>query len=366
MASLGSLTNIPRTPTGSSSGRVPVTAAGGITWEELRKKAYSRLHERLDPKRNKHRPISILRQESIRAIEQFFDSEYPLVVKDDRIRLVDEILDETIGFGPLETLFRDATIQEVLVLTLNQIIVRRGDAWIPVSVSFRDTAHHRLILSRVIEQGEPMTTGTNSQSSFDVKLANGFRAIIVSPPEVMDLMPLISFTRFSGNPSSQMIKMPAPRVQNESIDVGHPSDVATPAPRRGSPGDPMSSPRLGQSSIAGPRSGVGLLGGYAPSESPAPSQKISVSMTTRKPAEAGPNSGIFGNDPYSKMRGRITQRLIAKIAAAGVYDIQQIPKGEMQRIVAQMVEEANLNDKLHLDAVETSRMTLEILTAMQV
>ena len=86
----------------------------------------------------------------------------------------------------------------------------------------------------------------------------------------------------------------------------------------------------------------------------------------RNTVDAGPNSGIFGNDPYSKMRGRITQRLITKIAAAGVFDIQQIPKGEMQRIVSTMVEEANANDKLNLDPTEASRMILEILTAMQV
>ena len=126
MTNTGLHTPATRSPDEISSGRTVVTGTGGVTWDELRKKAHARLVERVDPVRNKHKPISILRQESRRTLEQFLEAEYPYVVKDDRGKLVDEVLGEAVGLGPLEELFRDETVFEILVLAPNQIIARRG------------------------------------------------------------------------------------------------------------------------------------------------------------------------------------------------------------------------------------------------
>ena len=371
MTNAGLLTSATRPADGNSFGRSAVAGTGGVSWDDLRKKAHARLVERVDPVRNKHKPISILRQESRRTLEQFLEAEYPYVVKDDRGKLVDEVLGEAVGLGPLEELFRDETVLEILVLAPNQIIARRGVNWLPASVAFRDANHLRTILTRTLEQGESVLVGTDAKSAFDVKLPNGFRAIAVIPPAVMDLIPLVAFTRTTAITGSAVVATPNPRTAGVGNPMQSPLSgshvFATPAPRGASAIVTTPGPRSGPNLTTGPRSGAGLLAGSVfANDSIGSSSGIMATPAPRNPVEAGPNSGIFGNDPYSKMRGRITQRLITKIAAAGVYDIQQIPKGEMQRIVSTMVEEANANDKLNLDATEASRMILEILTAMQV
>ena len=241
----------------------------------------------------------------------------------------------------------------------------------PTSVILRDAAHLRTMLDRMIEQGEPMFAGSVSKAAVDVKLPNGFRVMAVVPPEVMNVAPVVSFVRFSHLPASHVVNTPAPRMLGNGSPMSSPavgSNVfATPAPRNHSGIATTPAPRSGTVTNVCPRSGVGLHGGTVlSSEAPKVSSTILGMAATSRAASDAQNSGIYGNDPYSKMRGRITQRLITKIAAAGIYDIQQIPKAEMQRIVSTLVAEANSNDKLNLEASEQSRLTLEILTAMQV
>jgi pilus assembly protein CpaF len=349
------------------SGRFVVSAAGGLTWDELRKRAHARLAERVDPVRNKHKPISILRQESRRTLEQYLDAEFPYLSIPERVRLIDDVLGEAIGLGPLEELFRDDAVREVLVLAPNQIIARRGETWLPTSLSFRDAAHLRATVARAIEQGEPVVPG-ESRAAIDVRLANGFRAVTVLPPDILDVEPVIAFARLAPAGASSVISTPTPRAGGGSAyqsPTAGSGVVPTAAPRGGSGlvGTPAPRSATGLLAGSGPRSGTGLLGGPSSTGNAIPSSSLIGTPAPRRPSD-GPVSGV-GTDPYAKIRGRITQRLIAKIAAAGIYDIQQIPKSEMQRIVLTMVEEANATDRLGLGAAEASRLTLEILTGMQ-
>lgn len=350
------------------SGRFVVSAAGGLTWDELRKRAHGRLTERVDPARNKHKPLSILRQESRRTLEQYLDAEFPYLAIPERVRLIDDVLNEAVGLGPLEELFRDDAVREILILAPNQVIVRRGDNWLPTSVTFRDPTHLRATIARMVEQGEPVIPG-ESKAAVDVRLANGFRAVTVLPPEVMGVEPVVAFARAVPAGASSVVNTPAPRggsgnpYQTPSSGSGI---IMTPAPRGGSGLIATPAPRstAGLLGTAGPRSGAGLLGGSVVAGDAIPSSSVIATPGPRRTTD-GPAS-VVGSDPYAKIRGRITQRLIAKIASAGIYDIQQIPKAEMQRIVSSMVEEANLTDRLNLDPSEASRLALEILTGMQV
>ena len=370
MATAGPLPPATRPPGVNSVGRVPVAGAGSHSWDDLRKKAHSRLVERVDPARNKHKPISILRQESRRTLDQYFEAEFPYVLKEERAKLIEEVLGEAVGLGLLEELFRDEAVQEILILAHNQIITRRGEQWLPSSITFRDAAHFRTILTRTIEQGESLLIASNANASFDVRLPNGFRVVAVIPPAVMDLNPMVAFTKCPVPSGSHVVAVPGPRMGGGGSPHQSPTTssslLSSPTPKWGSAVVTTPGPRSSTNLTSSPRSGVGLFGGQgSATESVHPSSAILSTPAPRKPADQGPNSGIYGNDPYSKIRGRITQRLISKIASAGVYDIQQIPKAEMQRIVSTMVEEANARENLGLSAAEQGRLTLEILTAMQ-
>jgi hypothetical protein len=352
-------------PVRAADGKRAVAGAGGLTWDDLVKKAQRRIAERIDPVRNKHKPLSILRQEAKRAVEQYFETEFPYVPKDDRAKLTDDVLSDALGLGPLEELFRDESVKEILLLGPSSVIVRKDENWTPASVFFRDREHLRTVVLRTVDQGEPFHPGQTFKSGVDVKLPNGFRVVGIVPPEVMDVMPTVAFVRWA-SPASGVVATPGPRGAATGSTMQSPtgsSVLSSPVARGGSGVSMTPGPR--QVAYATSRSGAGLLGG-SPTVTESSAAASSVLATPAPRGESGPNSGIFGNDPYAKMRGKITQRLITKIAAAGIYDLAQIPKAELKRIVTAMVDEANANDKLNLDATESGRLTLEIIAGMQV
>src|SRR5665811_2452348 len=67
-----------------------------------------------------------------------------LVEKD---RVIEEILDEVFGLGPLEPLLQDPTISDILVTTPHLVYVERGGKLYRTPVEFKDDAH----LLRIIE-----------------------------------------------------------------------------------------------------------------------------------------------------------------------------------------------------------------------
>jgi pilus assembly protein CpaF len=367
MKSFGSISNsTAKTEALTAIPRVTATASTTTTWEEMRRKACQRLSSICDPARNRHKPVSLQRQESRRSLEQFLDLEYPNLSKYDRTRLIDDTLADAIGLGPLEELFRDESVLEILILAPHQVIVRRGENWLPTSNVFRDSEHYRRTITRMIDQSEPVILGSDAKAGVDVKLGNGFRAVAVVPPSVMDLNPFVTFVRAAL--STNIGNAPA----NRSTGAGTPppsgsgSSVFSFPPTRGSsviasPGS-RSSIALGGTPTNGPKSGTNV---GASSDSVLSSSNLAASGSTIRTGSEARTTSNPSNDPYSRIRTKLTQRLISKFAAAGIYDVQRIPNAELVRIVSTMVEEANTEDRLELDVTEISRLSLEILTAMQ-
>lgn len=285
--------------------------ASGPGLDELRKKAHARLAERVDPARARFKPLSLLRQEARRALETFFDQDFSRIPKADRDRTIEDVVCE--AYGPLEELFRDETVKEFLVLTAKSVIVRKNDVWTPASIFFRDDAQMRRTVVRLAEQGERTSIGPAAEAAWEVRLANGFRMTAVLPPEVMDTPPMAVFVRLTASAAPA----PAPAEGLSKIN-------ATPAPRT-------------------PRPGSGVVG------TPAPALGLSG---THKP------------DPLSRYRQRVTSTLVSKLAAAGVFDVAAIPGGELHRIVAAVVADTNVIDRLGLSESDCDRLTLEILSGM--
>src|SRR5436305_14027766 len=73
---------------------------------DVRRRAHARLAEKIDPVRCRHKPLSILRAEARRIVETLLDSDAPSLSGAERERLIEDVLAESIGLGPLEELFR--------------------------------------------------------------------------------------------------------------------------------------------------------------------------------------------------------------------------------------------------------------------
>jgi pilus assembly protein CpaF len=321
---------------------------------ELARKAHAVLADRFPPFKVRHKPLSILRQEGRRALEQLFDADYAFVPKPDRDKLIEDILGEADGFGPLEELFRDDAMKEVMVLAAGQVIGRRGSGWTPTSVQFRDAVHLRRYLQRLADTCEPTGVGGLPTAGFDVRLPNGFRAIGMLPPEVLELPPTALFARGeAGDP-------PPPPPFRSGVIGNRPRAAPSPHADGGSSAMPVTSTQRQPAWIAH-ATPARPIPGLSSTTVPAFSGPLPV------PAERVPpnRSGVIPPpDPFDRIRQRVTERIVRKCAAAGVFDLRGIPTQDLQRVITAHLEEANASDKFGLDDTTIQRLTLEILTGM--
>jgi len=65
-------------------------------------------------------------------------------------RICREVLHEVFGLGPLEPLLQDASISDILVNTHRQVYIERGGMLELTSVVFKDAAHLRHIIDKIV------------------------------------------------------------------------------------------------------------------------------------------------------------------------------------------------------------------------
>src|SRR6516225_1949733 len=138
-----------------------------------------------------------LRVEVRRAAEELCRRSSDLLSLSERERLVNEVLDETFGLGPLEPLMRDPTITDIMVNGPKVTYVERKGRIERVDVAFNDERHLLQIVQRIagrigrrVDETCPMV---------DARLADGSRVNAVIPPLALDGT-LLSIRRFGARP----------------------------------------------------------------------------------------------------------------------------------------------------------------------
>src|SRR3954464_14071874 len=117
-----------------------------------------------------------------------------LVEKD---RVIEEILDEVFGLGPLEPLLQDPTVSDILVTTPHLVYVERGGKLYRTPVEFKDDAHLLRIIEKVVSRVGRRVD--ESSPLVDARLPDGSRVNAAIPPVAVD-GPLLSIRRFGRDP----------------------------------------------------------------------------------------------------------------------------------------------------------------------
>jgi pilus assembly protein CpaF len=113
-----------------------------------------------------------------------------LVEKD---RVIEEILDEVFGLGPLEPLLADPTVSDILVTTPHLVYVERAGKLYRTPVEFKDDAHLLRIIEKIVSRiGRRVD---ESSPLVDARLPDGSRVNAAIPPVAVD-GPLLSIRRF--------------------------------------------------------------------------------------------------------------------------------------------------------------------------
>jgi len=112
-------------------------------------------------------------------------------------RICREVLHEVFGLGPLEPLLQDPTITDILVNTHRQVYVERGGLLELTNVVFKDSAHLRHIIDKIVSNVGRRVD--ESSPMCDARLDDGSRVNVVIPPLAID-GPIMSIRRFGRTP----------------------------------------------------------------------------------------------------------------------------------------------------------------------
>jgi pilus assembly protein CpaF len=130
-------------------------------------------------------------------VDRFLASSNVAVTREERNRLVEEVLAEIEGFGPIEPFLADPTITEVMVNGPNQIYIERGGKIELVDATFIDDQHVLRIIDRIIT---PLGRRIDQTSPrVDARLPDGSRVNAIIEPLSL-IGPVITIRKFSAKP----------------------------------------------------------------------------------------------------------------------------------------------------------------------
>jgi pilus assembly protein CpaF len=138
-----------------------------------------------------------LRLEVRRAAEDMCRRSSDLLSLAERERLVNEVIDETFGLGPLEPLMRDPTITDILINGPKTVYVERRGRLQRATVAFHDDRHLVQIVQRIV--GRVGRRVDETTPMVDARLPDGSRINAIIPPLALDGA-LVSIRRFGSRP----------------------------------------------------------------------------------------------------------------------------------------------------------------------
>src|SRR6202011_998541 len=124
--------------------------SGADRWFEIKSQVHAKLLNALTVEQLKD-----LNKESVRGqigsvVEKLIMDEALPMTMGEREKLIEEILDEVFGLGPLEPLLKDPSISDIMVNGFDNVYIERAGRVVDTNVRFKDNAHVRMIIERIV------------------------------------------------------------------------------------------------------------------------------------------------------------------------------------------------------------------------
>jgi pilus assembly protein CpaF len=168
------------------------------TWLDLEDQLHARLSDQLEAELESGQLRAVPEPEALRTRVQSLVADTPAVVSSsDAERLVQAVIDRVVGLGPLEPLLADPTITEIMVNDPAHVFIEREGRIEPCSVRFRDEAHLRHVIDRIVA---PLGRRIDESSPLvDARLPDGSRVNAIIPPLTLG-GPVLTIRKFSRQP----------------------------------------------------------------------------------------------------------------------------------------------------------------------
>ena len=171
--------------------------------EQLKIDLHRKLIDRLDlAALERVKDEAVLATQIRHAVGEFLRNEPTPLSAAEREEVVEQILYEVTGLGPIEPLFRDATITDILVNGPKDVYVERRGRLSRMPQVFRDDAHLLAVIDRIVSRVGRRVD--ESSPMVDARLPDGSRVNAIIPPLSLD-GPVLSIRRFGAGISVQQL-----------------------------------------------------------------------------------------------------------------------------------------------------------------
>jgi len=150
---------------------------------QFKREVHRKILDRLE------RGTTFSRDELSRRVETMVDNildteRIPDYIEQGRDELRRDILENILGFGPIEEFLRDPDVDEVMVNTFDQIWIEKFGKLHRTDRRFLDDTHLRLVIERMLR---PIGKTVNDLNPFaDGRLEDGSRINVIIPPLAID------------------------------------------------------------------------------------------------------------------------------------------------------------------------------------
>ena len=193
--------------------RLPAAPARD-TFRDLKSRIHDRLLAELDPKMDVSKTDEVRRN-----IEEMFDAlltqESLILTRADRQRLLEQIVAEILGYGPIEPLLADDTVTEVMVNGPNVVYLERAGRIEPTDIKFENDEHVLRIIDRIVS---PLGRRVDeSQPYVDARLPDGSRVNAVIAPLSL-IGPILTVRKFARIPITSQTLVEIGTITPEALE----------------------------------------------------------------------------------------------------------------------------------------------------
>ncbi len=161
-------------------GRGPLSKPGaGNLYAQLRGKVHQRLVEELAGSADSAPPEQV-RQRIAELVNEMVAEQNLTMTRQDKLRVVDTVIDDVLGLGPLEVLLHDPEITEIMINSARQIYVEQKGKLSLSPVTFESNDQLMQVIDRIVS-----TIGRRVDESspmVDARLKDGSRVNVIIPP----------------------------------------------------------------------------------------------------------------------------------------------------------------------------------------
>jgi pilus assembly protein CpaF len=182
---------------GAAIGDAPKPDKHGDPYAELKTRVHHACIAKLGPHLFTTETNENLNERVLREVTEQLALDRTPLTREERRRIVREITDDILGYGPLEPLLRDDSVTEVMVNNFDRIFIEREGKLERSPTTFADNAHLLRIIDKIVSQvGRRID---ESSPMVDARLPDGSRVNAIIPP--LSLRgPTMTIRKFSRDP----------------------------------------------------------------------------------------------------------------------------------------------------------------------